>query len=232
MRLILLGPPGCGKGTQAKLLGTRLGLEHIATGDILRDAVRRNTPAGQQARSFMESGQLAPDNVVNALVEERFRAPDCPQGFILDGYPRTRAQAEALDGVLRSCGLNLTRVICFIVDEEELVSRAKGRLSCPNPTCKATYHLVRNPPRVPGICDVCGTALVQRVDDKEETVRNRLAVYHKQTEELVGYYKAQGLLQDVPGDGAIEDVYNHLIATLQPEAGRPCSGPSSTARPS
>ena len=232
MRLIFIGPPGCGKGTQAKLLSTPLGLEHIATGDILRDAVRRETPAGKRARPFVKAGQLVPDDLVNTLVAERFESPESPQCFILDGYPRTVAQAEAFDRELRKCGQTLTRVIRFLVDEEELVRRVAGRLSCPKTACKATYHIDSRPPRVPGICDECGTALIQREDDKPETVRERLAIYRKQAEGLAAYYQAQGLLQEVSGDGPIDEIHVRLIAALQPEAGRPCSGPSSTARPS
>ena len=231
MRLIFIGPPGCGKGTQAKLLGQRLGLEHIATGDILRDAVRRDTPAGARAGPFVKAGQLVPDDIVNALVEEKFTGPNQPDRFIMDGYPRRVAQAEEFDRVLRVCGLKLTRVIRFVVDEEELVRRVAGRLSCPKTACKATYHIFSRPPRVPGICDDCGTALIQREDDKPETVRERLVVYRKQAEGLAAYYQSQGLLQEVSGDGDIEAIYTRLIATLQPEASRPCSGPSSTARP-
>ena len=229
MRLIFIGPPGCGKGTQAKILSSQFGLEHISTGDILRDAVRRKTPAGSRAEPFVKAGHLVPDDLVNALVEERFAGPNRPNCFIMDGYPRNVAQAETFDRILSAAGLKLTRVIRFVVDEDELVRRVAGRLSCPKTACKATYHLVSRPPRVPGICDECGTPLIQRDDDKEETVRERLAVYRKQAEGLAGYYQSRGLLREVRGDGDIEEVYKRLIEALQPEAGRPCSGPSSTA---
>src|SRR5262245_52983273 len=188
MRLIFLGPPGCGKGTQAKLLGEQQHLEHIATGDILRDAKRRGTPAGNRARSYLEAGQLVPDDLVNDLIAERFSGDDRPRQFIMDGYPRTINQAKTFEQILRQHGLALTGVIRFKVDEEELVRRVAGRLSCPKTSCKATYHIASRPPKVLqapdaplGICDLCGTALIQRVDDKEETIRSRLAVFHEQT---------------------------------------------------
>jgi len=219
MRLIFLGPPGCGKGTQAKLLSEQRHLEHIATGDILRDAKRRGTPAGNRARSYIEAGKLVPDDLVNDLIAERFSGEARPRQFIMDGYPRTLNQAEAFERILRQHGLNLTRVVLFKVDEEELVRRVAGRLSCPKTSCKATYHLVSRPPRVPGICDLCGTALIQRDDDKEETIRERLAVYHRQTAELIDYYRKQGLLREVFGEGAIPEVYERLLAVLDEEAG-------------
>src|SRR5436309_3447388 len=172
MRLIFLGPPGCGKGTQAKLLSEQRHLEHIATGDILRDAKRRGTPAGNRASSYIEAGRLVPDDLVNDLIAERFSGEERPQRVIMDGYPRTINQAEAFEQVLRQRGLNLTGVVLFKVDEEELVRRVAGRLSCPKTSCKATYHIVSRPPKVLqapgaplGVCDLCGTALIQRVDD-------------------------------------------------------------------
>jgi adenylate kinase len=232
MRLIFLGPPGCGKGTQAKLLSNAVGLEHISTGDILRDAMRRKTPAGDRARPFIEAGHLVPDDLVNALVAERFDADDRPDRFIMDGYPRTLGQGEAFDRVLRRHELGLNCVVLFRVDEEELVRRVSGRLSCPKTACRATYHVVSRPPRVPGVCDLCGTPLVQRADDKEETVRERLSVYHQQTEGLIAFYRSRGLLRELDGDGEIKEVYCRLLGVLQPQAGSSCSGHSSTAPPS
>src|SRR5436190_6945634 len=215
MRLIFLGPPGCGKGTQAKLLSEQRHLEHIATGDILRDAKRRGTPAGNRARPYIEAGQLVPDDLVNDMIAERFSGEDRPVKFIMDGYPRTLNQAQVFDKILRQHGLDLTRVILFQVDPVELARRASGRLSCPKTSCKATYHIVSRPPKVPGICDLCGTPLVQRDDDKEETIRERLQVYQRQTAELIDYYQQQGLLREVCGQGEIEDVYRRLLAALQ-----------------
>jgi adenylate kinase len=214
MRLILLGPPGCGKGTQANLLHQRLGLEHIGTGDLLREAIRLNTPVGQRARSFVESGQLAPDEVVNDLIAERFRRPDRPSRFVMDGYPRTVAQARTFDHVLTEQGLNLTNVVLLEVADEEIIRRLGGRWSCPKPGCKATYHTESNPPKVPGICDRDGTTLVQRADDKPETVRARLVVYHKNTEELIPHYQAMGLLRAVSGTGDVEEVYARIEKVL------------------
>ena len=214
MRLVLLGPPGSGKGTQAVLLSQRLGLEHIGTGDLLREAIRQGTPLGLRAKSYVESGQLVPDELVNDLIAERFHRPDRPARFVLDGYPRTLAQAQALDTVLTEQKLPLTAVVLIAVEDEEIVSRLHGRWSCPQPGCKATYHTRSNPPKVAGICDRCGSPLVQRNDDKEETVRRRLLVYHNNTEALVSYYAAQGLLSEVAGDGDIEQVYRHILKAL------------------
>lgn len=222
MRLILLGPPGCGKGTQAKLLSRRIDVEHIGTGDLLRLGIRQNTPAGARAKPFVEAGQLVPDVLVNDLIAERFARDDRPQRFVMDGYPRTLAQAASFDKVLTSYDLPLSAVVLLAVRDEEIVHRVGGRWSCPKSGCKATYQTESNPPRVPGICDDCGTPLVQRADDKPETVRNRLVVYHKDTVELIPYYRAQGLLLEVAGEGEIEEVYANIVKVIQPLAGRSC----------
>ena len=222
MRLILLGPPGCGKGTQAQLLCQRNGLEHIGTGDILREAIRKGTPAGLRAQPYVETGQLVPDDLVNDLIAERFHRSDRPARFVMDGYPRTRSQAEAFDKVLRRHKLALDAAVLIKVDDEEIVRRLAGRWSCPKGGCKATYHTESNPPKVAGVCDRCGTALVQRSDDKPETVRNRLVVYHKNTQELIPYYRAQGLLREADGTGAIEEVYANIMKALNPQAGKSC----------
>jgi adenylate kinase len=213
MRLILVGPPGSGKGTQAKLLSSRLGLVHIGTGDILREAGRQNTPLGQVALPYMRSGQLVPDDLVNEIVAEYFRKDNRPERFVMDGYPRTLAQAASFDQVLRQQFLDLKAVLLFIVDDEEIIKRMTGRWSCPQ--CKATYHQIYSPPRTPGICDVCGTKLIQRVDDREETVRERLRVYHASTAELIPHYRAQGLLREVPGMGDIEEIYQRIVEILK-----------------
>src|SRR5438105_10756906 len=209
MRLILIGPPGSGKGTQAKLLGDRLGLVHIATGDILREAIRLGTAAGRKAEPFVNNGKLVPDDLVNELVADRFRRDDRPERFVLDGYPRTLAQACSFDQVLRQQFLNLTAVLVIHVEDEEIVSRMSMRWCCPQ--CKATYHLIHNPPRKKGICDECGTELVQRVDDQEETVRERLRVFHRTTEGLIPHYRGQGLVREVEGEGTIEEIYTKLV---------------------
>jgi adenylate kinase len=191
-------------------------LEHIGTGDLLRAAIREHTPVGERARPFVESGGLVPDEVVNDLIAERFRRPDRPDRFVMDGYPRTLAQAEAFDRVLAGQGLPLTNVLLLTVDDNEIIQRVGDRWSCPKSGCKATYHLRSNPAKVRGICDSCGTPLVQRSDDKPETVRARLVVYHRDTAELIPYYRAQGLLHEVPGHAEIEQVYNNLMKVLKP----------------
>jgi len=216
MRLILLGPPGSGKGTQAKLLSRRMNLEHIGTGDLLRAAIREHTPVGLRAQPFVEAGLLAPDDLMNDLVAEHFRRPDRPQRFVMDGYPRTPSQARAFDALLAEQKLDLTAVLLLDVDDEEIVHRLSGRWSCPAKGCKATYHTESNPPKVPGICDDCATPLVQREDDKEETVRNRLVVYRRKIAELIPYYQKRGLLREVRGHGGIEQVYNNLEKVLKP----------------
>jgi adenylate kinase len=216
MRLILLGPPGCGKGTQSKLLSKRLGLEHIGTGDLLRAAIRHQTPVGLKAQPFVESGQLVPDDVVNDLIAERFARADRPRAFVMDGYPRTVAQARAFDVVLARCGLPLDHVLLLAVDDGAIISRLSGRWSCPGLGCKATYHTVSNPPRTAGVCDDCGTALVQRDDDREDTVRARLVVYHRDTAELIPYYRNMGLLREVSGQGEIEQIYQALVKVVKP----------------
>jgi adenylate kinase len=214
MRLILLGPPGSGKGTQATLLCTRNGLEHIGTGDIIRAAIKNGTPAGRQAKSLVEAGQLVPDEIVNALVAERFERDDRPQRFVMDGYPRTLNQAQTFDQILGRYNLPLTRVVLIDVPDEEIIGRVAHRWSCPKPGCKATYHDINQPPRVPGICDNDGTPLIKRDDDKAETVRRRLLVYHADTVALIPYYQKQGLLVEVPGTGGIEEVYQSIMEVL------------------
>jgi adenylate kinase len=211
--MILVGPPGSGKGTQAKLLSERLKLVHIATGDILREAIDLQTPAGLRAKPFVVSGKLVPDDLVNELVADRFRRDDRPEAFVMDGYPRTLAQAASFDQALRQQFLDLQRVVLLRVDDEEIVRRLSGRWTCPK--CKATYHIVSKPPRKPGICDICGTPLIQRDDDKEATIRQRLQVYHQNTAELIPHYCAQGLLREVAGQGDIEGIYANIVQALK-----------------
>lgn len=222
MRLILLGPPGCGKGTQAKLLSERNGLEHIGTGDILREAIRQQTPAGRRAHPYVEQGQLVPDDLVNDVIAERFHLNDPPQCFVLDGYPRTLAQAIAFDGVLQQHSFDMTAVIFLQVSDEEIIARVGERWSCPKPGCKATYHTKSKPPKVPGICDYCGTKLIQREDDRPETVKARLVVYHMNIGPLLEHYRHQGLLHEVAGHGAIERVYGTIMKVLNGQANRKC----------
>jgi adenylate kinase len=221
MRLILVGPPGSGKGTQAKLLGERLRLTHIATGDILREAIRLGTPQGRKAEPFQKDGKLVPDDLVNELVADRFRRDDRPERFVMDGYPRTLAQASSFDQLLRQEFLDLSAVILLSVRDEEILRRLGGRWSCPKADCKATYHDTTKPPRVPGICDRCGTQLIQREDDKPDTIRRRLEVYRRNTLELIPHYERQGLVREVAGEGEIETIYNNIVQVVPKENG-PC----------
>ena len=220
MRLILLGSPGSGKGTQAKLLSERLGLQHVGTGDILREAMRQGTPAGKQAAPYVNQGKLVPDALVNALINERFERPDRPTRFVMDGYPRTLAQAESFEETLRKLGLTLCSVVFVKVDDEQIIRRLSGRWSCPK--CKSTYHNINCPPRRPGICDLDDQPLIQRVDDQEATVRDRLRYYHENTVDLIPYYRNLGLLREVSGQGSVEQVYERIVNVLKPEASSPC----------
>ncbi len=222
MRIILLGPPGSGKGTQARVLAGNFGLEHIATGDVLRAAIRNGTPVGRRARPFVESGKLVPDEIVNDLIAERFDRPDRPRCFLMDGYPRTLPQARTFDELLKQAGLELSGVVALKVPDDEIVRRIGQRWSCPKEGCKAVYHLETHPPKKAGVCDLCGTALVQRADDRPETVRERLRVYHAQTAELVPYYREKGLLREVDGLGEIDDVYKRIEGALPAGAERKC----------
>jgi adenylate kinase len=216
MRLILLGPPGSGKGTQAQLLSQRLGMVHIATGDILREAVRRGTPLGNQARPFMEDGQYVPDALVNDIVAERFRRGDRPEHFLMDGYPRTLAQAVSFDQVLREQFRDLDAVLQLQVSEDEIVRRTGGRRYCPKDS--TSYHLVSNPPRKQaGHCDRCGTPLEIRPDDREEKVRERLHVFHQTLPEVIDHYRRQGLLREVNGEGNIQEVFAAILRALEGE---------------
>jgi len=220
MRLIFIGPPGSGKGTQTKLLSTRLGLSHIGTGDLLREAVQRDTPAGRQAKSFMAGGQLVPDDVVNTIVAEVFAQRNRSDNFVMDGYPRTLHQARAFDDVLRRFGFPLDGVILLVVPDQEIIRRLSGRWNCPNPECNATYHVPLKPPKVAGVCDNCHSPLMQREDDREETVRMRLQIYHDRHAELLDYYRKIGLLIEVPGLGDFETIYQNIIHALNHKKGQ------------
>jgi adenylate kinase len=213
MKLILLGPPGAGKGTQAKMLTDRYGIPQISTGDILRAAVRDGTPMGLKAKGFMDAGALVPDAVVIGIVRERLQQADCAAGFILDGFPRTVAQADALGITLDELGLALDAVISLDVDIDALVARLAGRRTCCG--CGRGYHVQFEPPRVSGICDACGGKLFQRDDDQEETIRKRLAVYAKQTAPLVAYYRQAGLLVTIDGMQEIGTVQEQILSVLQ-----------------
>jgi adenylate kinase len=199
VRVIFLGPPGAGKGTQAKALAQEWRVPQIATGEMLRDAVKAGTPLGREAARIMESGALVPDEVMVGLIADRLRQPDAAGGFILDGFPRTIAQAEALNRLLKDLGQALDAVVYFDVPEPELIRRLTGRRLCRQ--CQTAYHMVSAPPRTPGVCDRCGGELYQRDDDSEATVRHRLEVYARQTAPLLDYYRGRGLLSSVKGAG-------------------------------
>ncbi|MDO9080467.1 MAG: adenylate kinase [Desulfuromonadales bacterium] len=212
MRIILLGPPGAGKGTQAKAVTERFKIPQISTGDILRSAVREGTPMGVRAKAFMDSGGLVPDEVVVGIVCERLQQADCVSGFILDGFPRTVAQADALHKTLVQMNYPLQAVVSLEVDEDVLVERLTGRRSCRS--CGMGYHLRFNPSLQPDRCDGCGAELIQRDDDREETIRHRLSVYREQTAPLIGYYGEQGLLFTVDGMEDISIVQGKILAIL------------------
>jgi adenylate kinase len=215
MRLLLVGPPGSGKGTQASLLARRLNLTHLATGNLLREAVHQKTPAGQKAEPFLTSGKLAPDELVNQMVAERLQRPDRPERFVMDGYPRTRSQAEFFDDLLRPQGLDLQAVIELTVEDENLVRRIIHRRLCSNPNCQTPFHLISRPPKVDNTCDVCGAPLIQRADDTEATVRHRLGVYHQTSEDLLDHYRRQGELHRVNGDQDMQAVLDDILAMLK-----------------
>jgi adenylate kinase len=213
MRVVLLGPPGAGKGTQARRLAARWSVPQIATGDMLREAVARGTRLGLEARRYMDAGELVPDAVMIGLVRERLAQPDGRKGFVLDGFPRTVAQAEALDQLLEAEGTPLDRVVLFQLVDEELVIRLSGRRVCGS--CGRNYHVSFSPPRVAGRCDACGGELSQRTDDEEATVRRRLAVYARDTRPLVDYYRRRGLLSTVSGAGTMDAVQAELVKATE-----------------
>ena len=209
MDFILLGPPGAGKGTQAKLMIDKWNTPQISTGDILRAAVREGTALGVEAKGFMDSGGLVPDRVVIGIIAERLKEEDAADGFILDGFPRTIPQAEALQDILDDLGRNIDHVISIEVDDEELVTRLTGRRMCKG--CGESFHVVFNPSAKEGVCDRCNGELYQRDDDQEETIRQRLAVYSDQTQPLIAYYEKQGKLRRIDGTGSIEAIFSRVL---------------------
>lgn len=213
MKLVILGPPGAGKGTQAEYIVERYNIPHISTGDIFRENIKNNTELGKEAKSYMDKGLLVPDDLVIALVEDRLNKADAKEGFLLDGFPRTVAQAVSLDSILDKNNDKLTKVINISVDPEILIERAVGRRVCK--TCGMTYHVKFNPPKEEGICDKDGTKLIQRDDDTEETVKTRISVYFDQTAPLIDYYRAQNLLIDIDGAKDIDKVFDDIVIGLE-----------------
>lgn len=213
MNLLIMGPPGAGKGTQAVEVVKELKIPHISTGDMLREAVKQGTEMGKKAKEYMDKGQLVPDEVIIGVVKERIAQPDCKVGFLLDGFPRTLPQAEALDVSLKELGIKLDGVINIRVPRERIVARITGRRVCRS--CGDTYHVKNKPPKEEGKCDKCGGELYQRSDDTEETVNKRLDVYEAQTQPLLDYYGKQGLVLDINGDQAIDKVLQDVLAVLK-----------------
>lgn len=212
MKIIMLGAPGAGKGTQAKKIADVCKIPHISTGDIFRANIKNGTELGKKAKEYMDKGLLVPDELVCNLVVDRIQQDDCKNGFILDGFPRTIPQAEALTNALNAIGQNMDFAIDVNVPDENIINRMSGRRACVG--CGATYHLVFNPTKVEGICDVCGEKLILREDDKPETVKNRLSVYHEQTQPLIDYYKEKGILVTVDGTKAMDEVFADILKVL------------------
>lgn len=208
LNIIILGAPGAGKGTQARQLSLKFNIPHISTGDILREAVKNKTPLGVKAKSYLDKGKLVPDDVIIDVVKERLSMPDCKNGFILDGFPRTIPQAEALDSY--APGL---KVININVDEAELIKRLSGRRVCRK--CGANYHIIYSPPTNAGICNMCGGELYQRDDDTEDTIKARLQVYRNQTAPLIDYYKKKNVLHTVSGKGSIDDIFKEIVTVIK-----------------
>ena len=215
--IVLLGPPGAGKGTQAQIISKTLNLAHISSGDIFRENLKNQTELGKLAQGFMDRGELVPDDVTIAMIRDRLQRPDCAEGALLDGFPRTPAQAEALAEMLEKWDAKIDCVPYISVDADVLIERLSGRWSCP--TCGFVYHAVYNPPNVAGICDFEGAALYQRVDDQSETVKRRIDVYMEQTSPLINYYRKAGLLVEVDGTLPIEEVTSQLLKAINEKVG-------------
>ena len=212
MKIIMLGAPGAGKGTQAKQIASKYQIPHISTGDIFRENIKNGTELGKKAKEYMDQGLLVPDELTCDLVMDRISQDDCANGFVLDGFPRTIPQAEALDAALTKVGAKMDFAIDVDVPDSHIVNRMSGRRACLN--CGATYHVVAIPPKKEGICDTCGKELVLRDDDKPETVQKRLDVYHDQTQPLIDYYKNQGILKSVDGTVPMEEVFANIVEIL------------------
>ncbi|WP_045517298.1 adenylate kinase [Clostridium sporogenes] len=212
MRVILLGPPGAGKGTQAKLISEKFSIPHISTGDIFRANIKEKTPLGIEAKRYIDNGQLVPDEVTIGIVKDRLKKDDCDNGFLLDGFPRTVAQAEALDEFLKGINKDLDVALLIKVPEEFILERMTGRRVCTS--CGASYHIRFNPPKIEGKCDICDNELIQRKDDTEATVKERLEVYSKQTYPLINYYKDNGIISEVNGTESIDEVFGNISNIL------------------
>ena len=212
MKIIMLGAPGAGKGTQAKQIADKYSIPHISTGDIFRANIKNGTELGKKAKQYMDQGALVPDELTCDLVMDRTQQDDCKNGFVLDGFPRTFPQAEALDAALGKINEKMDYAIDVDVPDENIVNRMSGRRACLN--CGATYHLISIPPKVEGICDRCGSEIVLREDDKPETVQKRLKVYHEQTQPLIDYYKNQGILKSVDGTQPMDEVFKAIVTIL------------------
>ena len=212
MKIIMLGAPGAGKGTQAKLIAEKYGVPHISTGDIFRANIKNGTELGKEAKEYMDKGLLVPDELTVRLLLDRVAQDDCKNGYVLDGFPRTIPQAEVLDKELTKLGDSVDFAVDVDVPDENIIRRMSGRRACLN--CGATYHIVNIPPKKEGICDVCGSELVLRDDDQPETVKNRLKVYHEQTQPLIEYYTGKGVLRTVDGTLPMEEVYDAIVKIL------------------
>lgn len=212
MNIMLFGAPGAGKGTQAKFLIEKYGIPQISTGDILRAAIKEGTPMGLEAKKFMDEGKLVPDSTIIGIIRDRLSQEDCKKGFILDGFPRTIAQAEALEVLLKEMGITLDKVISLNVPDELIVGRVTGRKVCP--VCGASFHVEFNPPKVEGKCDYCGGELITRKDDNEETVTKRLKEYHSQTAPLFDFYKKRDVLVEIDGTKEVETITKEIFSIL------------------
>jgi len=213
MRLILLGPPGAGKGTQAKKLVDKHGIPQISTGDILREAVKNGTPLGKEAKAYMDKGELVTDAIVVGIIRDRLQEKDCEKGYILDGFPRTVPQADELKKALSEMGQSIDSVLSIVVANDELIKRLTGRRTCTE--WGAGYHIMFKAPKAEGVCDQCQGPLFQRDDDKEETIKNRLAVYNEQTEPLIAYYTNDKALVDIEGTGSIDEIFDRICAVIE-----------------
>ena len=212
MRLVLVGPPGAGKGTQAVHLASHYGIPHISTGDIFRYNIKENTELGQKAKSYMDAGNLVPDSVTNEMVADRLTHADAKAGFLLDGFPRNVVQAEVLRDILKTAGTPLDAALEFVLDDAEIIRRLSGRRVCRG--CGATFHVEYEKPKVDGVCDKCQGELYQRTDDSEEVIAHRLSVYAEQTKPIIDFYRAEGLLISIPAVGEVSDIFVNAVAAL------------------